>query len=139
MLTVSKTLYFDAAHLLDGHPGQCKNLHGHTYRVTVEVGTKSQPNTPQKDMVVDFKDLKDALHQVLDVYDHAFIYNRNGKVECELAAILAQNGLKTVAHDFRTTSENLAQHFYAILSKNLPVTAVTVAETQSNVSTYRPE
>lgn len=138
MLTVSKTLCFDAAHLLGGHPGQCRNLHGHTYRVTVEVG--SSPKTPgaPDDMVVDFRDLKVALGKVIEAYDHAFIYNANGAVEAELAAVLERHGLKTVRHDFRTTSENLAKHFFHLLSQSLPVTAVTVAETQSNVATYRP-
>jgi 6-pyruvoyltetrahydropterin/6-carboxytetrahydropterin synthase len=35
MLTVSKECRFDAAHVLTNHAGQCKNLHGHTYRVVV--------------------------------------------------------------------------------------------------------
>ena len=53
MLTVSKQCQFDAAHVLTNHAGQCKNLHGHTYRVVVEVAEASDG----KDMVIDFKDL----------------------------------------------------------------------------------
>ena len=37
MTTVTKTVKFDAAHILTNHQGLCKNLHGHTYRVDVSV------------------------------------------------------------------------------------------------------
>ena len=32
MLTVTKSIKFDAAHILTNHQGLCKNLHGHTYQ-----------------------------------------------------------------------------------------------------------
>ena len=37
MVTVTKTVRFDAAHVLTNHAGLCRNLHGHTYRVEVSV------------------------------------------------------------------------------------------------------
>ena len=37
MTTVTKTVKFDAAHVLTNHCGLCRNLHGHTYRVDVSV------------------------------------------------------------------------------------------------------
>ena len=37
MITVTKTVKFDAAHVLTNHQGLCKNLHGHTYRVDISV------------------------------------------------------------------------------------------------------
>ena len=55
MVTVTKTVKFDAAHVLTNHQGLCKNLHGHTYRVDVSV---SRPDESAGDMVIDFKDLK---------------------------------------------------------------------------------
>ena len=55
MITVTKTVKFDAAHVLTNHQGLCKNLHGHTYRVDVSV---TQAEDDASDMVIDFKDLK---------------------------------------------------------------------------------
>ena len=55
MTTATKTIKFDAAHVLTNHEGLCKNLHGHTYRVDVTV---AQSADDTKDMVIDFKDLK---------------------------------------------------------------------------------
>lgn len=37
MFKVSKEFSFDMAHLLDGHDGKCQNLHGHTYKLQVEI------------------------------------------------------------------------------------------------------
>ena len=54
MITVTKTIRFDAAHVLTNHQGLCKNLHGHTYRVDVSV---AQGDGDTRDMVIDFKDL----------------------------------------------------------------------------------
>ena len=55
MLKATKTVRFDAAHILTNHQGLCKNLHGHTYRVDVSV---AQTDDSGGDMVIDFKDLE---------------------------------------------------------------------------------
>lgn len=137
MLTVSKTCSFDAAHMLDGHAGQCKNLHGHTYRVTFEVG--ADPKTPgaPDDMVIDFKELKSIIAaQIIEPFDHSFMYCETGRVETELAEVLERNGLRTVALPFRTTSENLARHFYGLLRPFVPVVSVIVSETTESAAKY---
>ena len=73
MLTVTKSVKFDAAHVLTNHQGLCKNLHGHTYRVEASV-TQAPEDTA--DMVIDFKDLKRVCEEViLARFDHAFIYD----------------------------------------------------------------
>ena len=84
MLTVTKSVKFDAAHVLTNHQGLCKNLHGHTYRVEASV---SQAPEDTADMVIDFKDLKRVCEEViLARFDHAFIYDsssagRSGSVK----------------------------------------------------------
>ncbi len=37
MFKIAKEFSFDMAHMLDGHDGKCQNLHGHTYKLQVEV------------------------------------------------------------------------------------------------------
>ena len=44
MLKATKTVRFDAAHILTNHQGLCKNLHGHTYRVDVTKALKAGDN-----------------------------------------------------------------------------------------------
>ena len=128
MITVTKTVKFDAAHVLTNHQGLCKNLHGHTYRVDVSV---SQAADDERDMVIDFKDLKGIANEVVcDRFDHAFIYNTESVGEREIAAVVEKNGMRTVAIPFRSTAENLAKLFFSDLKARIPgLVAVKVWET----------
>lgn len=62
--------HFDAAHTLRGYPGECRNLHGHTWDVEVTVRGESLDDVG---IVYDFKRLKSDLGRVLEAYDHAFL------------------------------------------------------------------
>lgn len=134
MLTVSKQCLFDAAHVLTNHAGQCKNLHGHTYRVVVEVAEGADG----RDMVIDFKDLKQVIREtVLERFDHAFIYDLNSPSECEIAAVIAKHGMRSVGLPFRSTAENLARHFFEELSRSLNVASVKVYETPESCAEFK--
>ena len=134
MLTVSKQCLFDAAHVLTNHAGQCKNLHGHTYQVIVEVGEGAEG----KDMVIDFKDLKQVLREaILERFDHAFIFDQASASECEIAAVIAKHGMKSVGLPFRSTAENLARHFFRELAGRVNVVSVKVYETPESCAEYR--
>ena len=134
MLTVSKECHFDAAHVLTNHAGQCRNLHGHTYRLVVEVAESADAS----DMVMDFKDLKQILREViLEHFDHAFIYDESSAVERDIAETVARHGMRRVALPFRTTAENLARYFFKELSAHVNVLAVHLHETPESCATYR--
>ncbi len=134
MLTVSKQCVFDAAHVLTNHAGQCRNLHGHTYRVVAEVAEVPDG----RDMVIDFKDLKQVLREVIvERFDHAFLYNESSDQECEIAAVIAKHGMRSVGLPFRTTAENLARHFFGALAERVNVASVRVYETPESCAEYR--
>ena len=134
MTTVTKTVKFDAAHVLTDHQGLCRNLHGHTYRVDVSVSGESDG-----DMVIDFKELKGVLAEVvLDRFDHGFIYNMCSAGESEIAAVVEKHGMRTVAIPFRSTVENLAKMFYNELKARVPgLSSVKVWETVDNCAEYK--
>jgi 6-pyruvoyltetrahydropterin/6-carboxytetrahydropterin synthase len=136
MITVTKTVRFDAAHVLTNHGGLCKNLHGHTYRVDVSV---TQPEGDASDMVIDFKDLKRiATEVVCERFDHAFIYNTESEGEREIAAVVERYGMRTAPIPFRSTAENLAKLFYGELKSRIPgVTSVRVWETADSCAEHR--
>jgi 6-pyruvoyltetrahydropterin/6-carboxytetrahydropterin synthase len=136
MITVTKTIKFDAAHVLTNHQGLCKNLHGHTYRVDISV---SQRECDESDMVIDFKDLKGIAAEVIcERFDHAFIYNTDSQGEREIAAVVEKNGMRTVAIPFRSTAENLARMFYRDLKARIPgLAAVKVWETAESCAECR--
>jgi 6-pyruvoyltetrahydropterin/6-carboxytetrahydropterin synthase len=137
MTIATKTVKFDAAHVLTNHQGACRNLHGHTYRVDISLA-----GDEQSDMVIDFKDLKRmAAESICDRFDHSFIYNTGSPAEVEIAAVLEKHGMKTVAIPFRSTAENLAKYFHDCLSGMVPeharLVSVKVWETAENCAEYR--
>lgn len=136
MLTVVKSLKFDAAHILTNHQGQCRNLHGHTYRVEVCVAQSPDSNA---DMVIDFKDLKRVCEEeILSRCDHAFIYDTSSAVESEIAEVLHRHGMRTLSLPYRSTAENLATHFFGLLERRVPgLGAVRVWETPDSFAEYR--
>ncbi len=70
MFTVFKDYELAAAHFIRGHTGGCQHLHGHNYRVRVHV---SAEQLDALGMVLDFADLKAAMAEVLDPFDHRVI------------------------------------------------------------------
>jgi len=75
-VTIEKEFSFDAAHQLPHHHGKCSSLHGHTYRLVVEVSGELIParNRSDEGMIMDFSDLKELVRAlIIDRCDHAFL------------------------------------------------------------------
>lgn len=122
MLTVTKEFTFDAAHLLDGHEGLCKNLHGHTYKLLVTA--KAVKGSEDRDMVCDFKDLKTITnHLVLEPMDHAVMLNTESKdpFEQELLQLCKKHGKKHFEAPSRLTAENMAEYMWEYMNSYLSV------------------
>jgi 6-pyruvoyltetrahydropterin/6-carboxytetrahydropterin synthase len=72
-LSVTKRFEFHAAHFLPDHPSQCHNVHGHTWKLEVEV-THLIDKFPR--MVIDFSDLKNLVNELaINKLDHTLINN----------------------------------------------------------------
>lgn len=70
MLSITKKFEFEAAHFLTDYEGSCASMHGHTYKLEVEV-TNSHP---KNGMLIDFKNLKALVQEeVLNMLDHKVI------------------------------------------------------------------
>ena len=143
IVTATKEFTFDCAHMLEGHEGLCKNLHGHTYKVHVEVARDQgiESEGPAKGMVIDFKMLKTIVQQhIIEPLDHSFVYqNEGGQVETAIAELLDKAGLKVASVQFRPTAENMAIAFFEVLASRIPeicpstyVKSVTVWETPTS-------
>ncbi len=68
--TISKEFTFAAAHSIPGHPGKCRNLHGHNYKVRVFLEASQLDDLG---MVVDFSHLKAAMREIVDPFDHQIL------------------------------------------------------------------
>lgn len=128
---------FDSAHFLAGYEGKCANIHGHRWRVEIEVQAEELINSGQLDgMVVDFGDLKKDLKAVVDRFDHALIIEQGTMRELTLQCI-KEDGFNVIESPARPTAENFAAHFYRTM-KNLgyDVRRATVYETPTNSAAY---
>jgi len=120
-VTVEDT--FAAGHYLRNYRGKCENPHGHNYKVRV---TLCGEELDRAGLLLDFKDLKDVMHDTVDRLDHQMIN------DLEPFTVL------------NPSAENLAKYFYdqtqaklrAATSGRVRVKNVTVWETDTTTATY---
>lgn len=138
MFKIAKEFQFDACHMLDGHQGKCHNLHGHTYRLIVEVSSPLQPQGSSKEMVMDFADIKTIINQhIISQLDHAYLYDETNNNERKIAALLKQMQRKVFAFPCRTTAEGISRFIFNQLIAYLPVSKITLWETPTSYCEYQ--
>ncbi|WP_116789829.1 6-pyruvoyl trahydropterin synthase family protein [Flavobacterium psychrotrophum] len=121
-IRITKQFNFETGHALYGYDGKCKNVHGHSYKLSVTViGTPITDVTNVKyGMVIDFGDLKKIVkEQIVDVFDHATVFNKNTP-HIELAKELSDRGHDVILVDYQPTSENMVIDFAAKIKHLIP-------------------
>lgn len=138
MFKIAKEFSFDMAHMLDGHDGKCQNLHGHTYKLQVEVTGNLHLDGAKRGMVMDYSDLKAVVKQhILDPMDHAFIYDLQSEKETKVAQLLMDLDSKVYGIPSRTTAEEMAKYMFEKLANiGLPVSLIRLWETPTSYCEY---
>jgi 6-pyruvoyltetrahydropterin/6-carboxytetrahydropterin synthase len=128
---------FDAAHFLADYEGKCRNLHGHRWRVVVELAAEQlSEETQTRGMVLDFGDLKACLKEMCDSLDHCLIYE-SGSLREKTVEALKEEDFRLVEVPFRPTAENFARYFYEeVKAAGFPVHRVELYETPTNYAAY---
>jgi 6-pyruvoyltetrahydropterin/6-carboxytetrahydropterin synthase len=121
-IRITKQFSFETGHALYGYDGKCKNVHGHSYKLSVTV--IGQPITDTSNvkygMVIDFSDLKKIVKEdIVDIFDHATVFNKNTP-HIELAAELKNRGHHVILVDYQPTSENMVTDFAQKIKSRLP-------------------
>ncbi|WP_340066352.1 6-carboxytetrahydropterin synthase [Ascidiimonas aurantiaca] len=123
-IRITKEFSFETGHALYGYDGKCRNVHGHSYQLSVTViGTPIEDISHVKyGMVIDFGDLKKIVREeIVDVFDHATVFNKNTP-HLELAKELQERGHDVILADYQPTSENMVIDFAQKIKKRLPDT-----------------
>ncbi len=121
-IRITKQFSFETGHALYGYDGKCKNVHGHSYKLSVTVFGKpiSDTNNVKYGMVIDFSDLKKIVkEEIVNVFDHATVFNKNTP-HVELAKELADRGHNVLLVDYQPTSEMMVIDFSKKIKKRLP-------------------
>ncbi len=111
---------FAAAHSLRNYPGNCKNIHGHNWKIEVVMQGNSLDNLG---MSIDFRMLKQETESLLHTLDHTYL-NDNPPFSA-----------------INPTAENMALWLYETLSKrlnshNTKLSRVCVWENESSSASY---
>lgn len=128
LVRVSKRFSFDMAHALYGYDGPCKNIHGHTYHLSVTLlGQPIQNSDDVKlGMVIDFSDLKQIVNeQILNTYDHALVINKEAPYSKN--DLLFKEFEKVILVDYQPTCENLLLHYVQLIQAALPTVYTLVS------------
>lgn len=121
-IRVTKVFTFDMAHALFGYDGPCKNIHGHTYKLSVTlIGSPIQDTTnPKEGMVIDFTDFKKIVKdEVIDVFDHILVL----KADTPHAKIkgLTDNFERVMFTAYQPSCENLLMDMLTRIQVKLPM------------------
>ena len=120
MISIKKRFEFHAAHRLPYHTGLCKNLHGHTYMLDVEIGGDIQSEGPATGMIMDFGSLENLVQEVvLDYIDHHLL---NDAWENPTA----ENMVRDIAHSIKE-----------VLPLMIHLVSVTLWETPTSCAIWR--
>lgn len=141
-IRITKQFSFETGHALYGYDGKCKNVHGHSYKLSVTViGTPISDNSNVKyGMVIDFSDLKKIVkEEIVDQFDHAAVFNKNTP-HVELAAELKNRGHHVILVDYQPTSENMVVDFAKKIQDRLPnaiqLHSLKLQETESSFAEW---
>lgn len=123
---------FDSAHFLARYNGKCRNIHGHRWRVVIEIVGENLDDG----MVVDFTDIKAALKALTDNLDHSLVMEKD-TLKPQTYECLVDEGFRIMIMDFRPTAENFAKYFFdEIKNKGFNIRAAEVYETPNNCARY---
>lgn len=142
VIRITKQFTFETAHALFGYDGKCRNVHGHSYKLSVTVIGKPiiDKNHVKYGMVIDFSDLKKIVNQeIVDQFDHATVFNKNTP-HIELANELKKRDHHVILVDYQPTTENMVVDFAKKISKRLPegvlLHSMKLQETESSFTEW---
>lgn len=109
---IAKEFNWEMSHRLPFHKGLCKNIHGHSYKLRVELSG----NVETDGMVLDYYDLKLLVMPIVEQFDHSFLVDKDDKLMIEF---LKANNFKYNIFEQHTTAENIAYFLADELSNRI--------------------
>lgn len=129
-MKVAKEFKWEMGHRLPEHFGNCKNIHGHSYKMIAEFEGRLNEN----DMIIDFYDVEKIIKPLIEKLDHAFLVNKN---DSKVIEFLDKIKSKKLVVDFNSTVENICKFVLeeikrAELSQNISSVSVRIYETDED-------
>lgn len=100
---IAKNFTWEMSHRLPYHKAACRNIHGHSYKMRVEL----EGETNENGMVMDYYDIKKTVLPLLNKMDHSFICDPNDKL---MINFLKENDFRYIIMDNYSTAENIVHY-----------------------------
>jgi 6-pyruvoyltetrahydropterin/6-carboxytetrahydropterin synthase len=129
-MKIAKEFRWEMGHRLPEHFGQCKNIHGHSYKMIVEF----DGDLDKQGMVLDYYDVEKIIDPIIKKLDHSFMVYKNDTVVIEF---LEKVKSKKIVVDFESTAENISKYMLGEISKsklpsNVKKLTVCIYETEGD-------
>lgn len=134
IIRVTKEFDFETAHALDGYEGKCKDIHGHSYHLTVTFkGTPSEDTSKSEcGMVVDFGDIKRVINEkVISIYDHRLILRKDSRFN---GIELKNERVRYVT--FQPTCENMLLEIVSLIKNSFDNCELHSASLRETATSY---
>lgn len=134
-MKVAKEFKWEMGHRLPNHFGNCKNIHGHSYKMIVEF----EGEMNKDEMIIDFYDIDRIIKPLIEKLDHAFMVNKN---DHDVIEFLEKIKSKKLVVDFNSTVENICKFVLEEIKKfempqNIASVSVRVYETNEDYAEER--
>ncbi len=142
-IRVTKEFDFEAAHALDGYLGKCKDIHGHSYHLTVTFLGEINDKRELSDcgMVVDFGEIKELVNnKIKPLFDHCLILRDDSRFK---GLEIKNERVRYV--NYQPTCENMLIEIVEILSKefksnnNIVLCSALLRETANSYAEWHKE
>jgi 6-pyruvoyltetrahydropterin/6-carboxytetrahydropterin synthase len=104
IMKIAKEFSWEMGHSLPEHFGKCKNIHGHSYKMIVEL----EGDVDKNGMILDYFELKKIINPIVEELDHAFLVYKD---DLEVISFLTKLNSKKVVTGFQSTVENICSYF----------------------------
>lgn len=107
---IAKNFTWEMSHRLPYHQAACKNIHGHSYKMRVEL----EGDLDEFGMVLDYYQIKQIVMPLINKLDHCFLCDPNDNL---MIKFLKENDFRYVVIDDFTTAENIVHYILGELKK----------------------
>lgn len=142
MLAVTKIFHFEMAHAIYGYSGDCKNIHGHSYKLHVTVAGKHAIDSflSSTGFIIDFKLLKQLVNEnIVSRLDHKLVLSK----AFITAHPLTEKLENLLILDMEPSAENLIIYIQTLISSKLPehiqLLELTLYETADSYVRWSPD